>query len=39
MKTKFPYRMWRWTGGDESLFDLDKDALKAFEILCNKAGS
>lgn len=35
--TKFPWSMWRWTGSDESLFDLDKDQLEWFRALVSHA--
>lgn len=36
-KTKFPWSMWRWTGSDESLFDLDKDQLEWFRTIVSHA--
>lgn len=32
-KTKFPWRLWYWTKGEESLFRLNKDELEWFKLL------
>ncbi len=38
-KARARMRMWHYTNGQESLFDLDKTELKIFEALCNAAES
>lgn len=36
-RTKFPFRLWHWTLGTESLFDLNADELYTFKLIVNKA--
>lgn len=36
-KTKFPFRLWYWTGPDESLFALTKEELFLFILFVENA--
>lgn len=36
-KRHFSYRVWRWTGCNENLFDLPKDALDNFILFTKEA--
>lgn len=36
-KTKFTWREWLYTNGDESLFDLSKDELIMFRLIIQEA--
>jgi hypothetical protein len=39
MKSKFPWRLWRWCAGPESLFTLNADQLRTFEQLVELANN
>lgn len=36
-RTKFPYRLWRWTGGNENLFKLNRESLALFAAFVGEA--
>lgn len=39
VKTKFSWSVWRWTNGDESLFDLDPFQLELFNDIIREASA
>lgn len=36
-RTKFSYRLWRWTGANENLFELDRENLALFAAFVGEA--
>lgn len=37
MKTRFPLRLWIFTGADENLFQLSRAELAMFKTFCSEA--
>lgn len=39
MRTRFSFRQWHWTTGDENLFNLDRKALWWYTAFTNEAST
>lgn len=37
MKSRFSFRLWRWTGSDESLFSMAREELEVFKLIVREA--
>lgn len=38
-RTRFPFQLWHWTRGNESLFELDRPTLVTFRVLVREIES